>query len=270
MKPTTRVDTSGLNTSPVCMAPPMLSTPLRYLIDKVQPKAQANLVVNAFSRTRLSCSRSTIIHHPPPKLLFCCLTTRDSLRQYHRWAVRNLDTSKAISWKDKFPRRRSPNIPTSNRSSAEPGSLVATFGCLSYLPTMSQSLPGSSQTMSAEIQELQHEIAFQEVLLESIDDTVVDREAAENEVKEEIRALESQLRALRRRTTTTASQSGSSQHPSSSRAAQVTTSTSSPGKKLAHSSTAVEEHIGSAMDSSMSEYKLLLFLPTAISCLGHQ
>jgi phage shock protein A len=60
---------------------------------------------------------------------------------------------------------------------------------------------------------LLNELAFQKVLLNSIDDTVQNREAAEDEVRAEIRALEKQIRELKRGSTT-ASQpqpSGSSQ-----------------------------------------------------------
>jgi chromosome segregation ATPase len=63
------------------------------------------------------------------------------------------------------------------------------------------------------MQELIEEIAFQKVLLNSIDDSVQNREAAEDEVKEEIRELDSRLRALRRNTK--ASQSSSQQSSSS-------------------------------------------------------
>jgi len=49
---------------------------------------------------------------------------------------------------------------------------------------------------------LLNELAFQKVLLNSIDDTVQNREAAEEEVRAEIRALEKQIRELKRGTTT--------------------------------------------------------------------
>ncbi len=46
------------------------------------------------------------------------------------------------------------------------------------------------------------ELAFQKVLLNSIDDTVQNRKAAEEEVRAEIRTLEKQIRDLKRGTTT--------------------------------------------------------------------
>jgi uncharacterized coiled-coil protein SlyX len=49
---------------------------------------------------------------------------------------------------------------------------------------------------------LLNELAFQKVLLNSIDDTVQNREAAEEEVRAEIRTLEKQIRDLKRGTTT--------------------------------------------------------------------
>ncbi|KAH8816892.1 SNF2 family N-terminal domain-containing protein [Xylogone sp. PMI_703] len=61
---------------------------------------------------------------------------------------------------------------------------------------MEQNIPSSSQG-SLSIAELMNEIAFQKVLLSSIDDSVEDREDAEAEVRAEIKALERQLRALR-------------------------------------------------------------------------
>lgn len=69
----------------------------------------------------------------------------------------------------------------------------------------------ASQANQREIEELMSEIAFQKVLLSSIDDSVENREEAENKVKAEIKALDMQLRALRRSagTTTAASQSTS-------------------------------------------------------------
>lgn len=62
---------------------------------------------------------------------------------------------------------------------------------------------------------LLNELAFQKVLLNSIDDTVQNREAAEEEARAEIRALEKQIRDLKRGSTT-ASNSQPSQNRSSS------------------------------------------------------
>jgi uncharacterized coiled-coil protein SlyX len=72
---------------------------------------------------------------------------------------------------------------------------------------------------------LLNELAFQKVLLSSIDDTVQNREAAEEEIRAEIRALEKQIRNLKR-STTAASQ------PQPSRSSQsLRKSSSSPSKK---------------------------------------
>ena len=74
---------------------------------------------------------------------------------------------------------------------------------------MSQGLGASSQANQREIEELVGEIAFQKVLLSSIDDSVENRQEAEDEVRTEIKSLEKQLRTLRRApaTKTSASQS---------------------------------------------------------------
>jgi chromosome segregation ATPase len=88
---------------------------------------------------------------------------------------------------------------------------------------MSQPGQTTSPTLQNEIAELMGEISFQKVILQSIDDSVKNREAAEREVRGEIKALESKLRALRRGGTT-ASQSSSSHReiPSSSNASSET------------------------------------------------
>jgi hypothetical protein len=69
-------------------------------------------------------------------------------------------------------------------------------------PTTSQVLHPTSQVPSDEAKELVNKIDFQKYLLTSIDDSVQNRETAENEVEGEIRKLESQLRALTHNTTT--------------------------------------------------------------------
>lgn len=80
---------------------------------------------------------------------------------------------------------------------------------------MSQPTHAATQALEEQIAGLMSEIAFQKVLLASIDDTVQNREAAEDEVRYEIKILEKQLRALRKpRTPTSAPQlraTGSSQ-----------------------------------------------------------
>jgi hypothetical protein len=64
---------------------------------------------------------------------------------------------------------------------------------------MSQTqLPVGSQATQEAARELMNEISFQKVLLSSIDDSVEDRDAAEDEVRTEIRRLENELRALKR------------------------------------------------------------------------
>lgn len=63
---------------------------------------------------------------------------------------------------------------------------------------------------------LLNELAFQRVILNSIDDTVQNREAAEEEVRAEIRSLEKQIRALKRGATT----ASNSQAADSSRSSQ--------------------------------------------------
>ena len=64
---------------------------------------------------------------------------------------------------------------------------------------------GASRASEQEIAELMNEIAFQKVLLASIDESVLDRSNAENEVRAEIKTLEKQLRDLKRRGTTSVS-----------------------------------------------------------------
>jgi hypothetical protein len=66
---------------------------------------------------------------------------------------------------------------------------------------MSQPDQVVSVEVQLEIDDLIGEIAFQRVLLESIDDTVQNRHEAELEVRKEIRNLESQVKRLKRGTT---------------------------------------------------------------------
>ncbi len=130
---------------------------------------------------------------------------------------------------------------------------------------MSQPQQAGSQASQQAINELIEEIAFQQVLLASIDGSVQNREAAEAEVREENRALESQLRALKRGTTTTAS---NSQLSSSSHSTQATVSSNSPSTMSSHSLSQDNTVSGSAMDGTFSKYRsLLLFLVNALSRL---
>ncbi|KAE8443177.1 hypothetical protein EG329_002275 [Mollisiaceae sp. DMI_Dod_QoI] len=114
---------------------------------------------------------------------------------------------------------------------------------------MSQPQQTGSQASQQAINELIEEIAFQQVLLASIDGSVQNREAAEAEVREEIRSLESQLRALKRGTTTTAS---NSQLSPSSHSTQATVSSNSPSKKSSHSLSQDNAVSGSAMDGTFN------------------
>jgi hypothetical protein len=88
---------------------------------------------------------------------------------------------------------------------------------------MSQSF-ATSQANQPEIEELMSEIAFQKVLLSSIDDSVENREEVENEVKAEIKALDTQLRALRRSAGTTTATTQSTSMPFSQPAGARTSS----------------------------------------------
>jgi septal ring factor EnvC (AmiA/AmiB activator) len=65
----------------------------------------------------------------------------------------------------------------------------------------------SSQASQQKIDDLLNEIAFQKVLLSSIDDSVENREEAEAEVRNEIKTLEKHLLVLKRGTASSSSQS---------------------------------------------------------------
>jgi uncharacterized coiled-coil protein SlyX len=75
-----------------------------------------------------------------------------------------------------------------------------------------------SEDISGEISELMDDIAFQKVLLASIDDSVHDRSNAESELRAKIETLEKQLSDLKRRGSV------------SSRPSKETSSTSNPRK----------------------------------------
>lgn len=72
-------------------------------------------------------------------------------------------------------------------------------------------MSASQQTLEEAAQDLLDELQFQKVLLASIDDTVADREAAENLIKAEIKSLEKQLKNNKRQHT-----AGSASQPSAS------------------------------------------------------
>lgn len=100
--------------------------------------------------------------------------------------------------------------------------------------------------------ELMNELAFQKVLLSSIDNTVQNREAAESEVRAEIRSLEKQIRDLKRGATNTASQSGAS---TSSQPSQ-TVSSSSISKNKTSTPTRNGHSAATAMDGYLSKFSL--------------
>lgn len=97
--------------------------------------------------------------------------------------------------------------------------------------------------IQAQIQNLLEEIAFQRVLLESIDDSVLNREVAQKEIEDEILTLQRQVKALKRGTTAAASSSSSTQQSS------APTQTSSPRQKSAGGA------IGLASTSSMAGFQ---------------
>lgn len=94
---------------------------------------------------------------------------------------------------------------------------------------------------------LLNELAFQKVLLNSIDDTVQNRDDAEEEVRGEIRALEKQIRELRRSSTT-----ASNSQPSESSQSYQKPSASSSKNPLPATGNGTSS--ASAMDGYLSEY----------------
>jgi chromosome segregation ATPase len=103
---------------------------------------------------------------------------------------------------------------------------------------MSQALGASSQANQREIDDLLGEIAFQKVLLSSIDDSVENREATEDEVRAEIKSLEKQVRTLRRGPSTTTSASQSTTIQSQPVASTSSTSNSCKDTAMDHFSAA--------------------------------
>ncbi|KAH7310958.1 SNF2 family N-terminal domain-containing protein [Rhexocercosporidium sp. MPI-PUGE-AT-0058] len=95
----------------------------------------------------------------------------------------------------------------------------------------------ASSQVTQEMNELQEEILFQKVLLQSIDDHVQNREAAEQEVRDEIHSLERKLNQLKRAAKATSSSSKPSsqnfqstpQQPTSSSAGEDPTSVAMNG-----------------------------------------
>lgn len=83
---------------------------------------------------------------------------------------------------------------------------------------MSQLHQAIAPAVQSQINDLIEEIAFQRVLLESMDDTVVNRQQAELDVRKEIRDLENQVKRLRRGTTAGAPTASNSSNTNSSQA----------------------------------------------------
>lgn len=123
---------------------------------------------------------------------------------------------------------------------------------------MADSPPASSTAAQQAMAELLSEITFQKVLLSSIDDSVGNRESAEREVRQEIKALESQLRSLRRGTTMA---SNSSAPQSSQPAAPKSTSSdsSSAGTFVGHHQCESHLHFSILVDVTTPPVVLLSF-----------
>jgi chromosome segregation ATPase len=117
---------------------------------------------------------------------------------------------------------------------------------------MSQPTQTQAAARAAEA-ELMNEIAFQKVLLASIDDSVQDRPNAENEVKAEIKALEKQLRDLKRRGTRTTSTASKTETSLSSQQSSEATSSASSTHKRPSNPTEEGHASGTAMDGFLSE-----------------
>ncbi|RFU32429.1 hypothetical protein B7463_g3913, partial [Scytalidium lignicola] len=126
---------------------------------------------------------------------------------------------------------------------------------------MDQNLPSSSQPSPLSVAELMNEIAFQKVLLSSIDDSVQNREDAEAEVKTEIAALERQLRELRRGILTGGLVSSQSAPLDSSDVA--TSVTSQSDSRSLHSSPSKEKPSAMASPRSQESVDSVLHTPKA-------
>jgi hypothetical protein len=109
---------------------------------------------------------------------------------------------------------------------------------------------------------LLNELAFQKVLLSSIDDTVQNRETAEEEVRAEIQSLEKQIRVLKRGTTTTTtsnSRSSASSQPSQTQFSDLSkTSDPATGDGLSAVS-AMDGYLSECLASSTSNAHSRLF-----------
>jgi hypothetical protein len=114
---------------------------------------------------------------------------------------------------------------------------------------MSQPTQAAASASEQEIAELMNEIAFQKVLLASIDDSVQDRLKAESDVRAEIKTLEKQLRDKRRGTTSTAS----TFRPAISSQIPEETSSAFPHNRPSNLTTEDDNASGTAMDGYLSE-----------------
>ena len=96
------------------------------------------------------------------------------------------------------------------------------------------------------IEELLNEIDFQQTLLASIDDSVVNRKLAEKSVKEEIKGLEKQLYMKRGFTASGFQPFSSSQHSSSAHSnnSHIHQPSKLSGKYILSSGSAMEGHQG--------------------------
>jgi len=111
---------------------------------------------------------------------------------------------------------------------------------------MSQPQQGSQATQE-EIAELESEISFQKVLLSSIDDSVEDREEAEQEVRKEIYRLQKQLKAARRGTIGAASTSQSFSAPQPLQE-------SSPNRSPSKTKSIMDTHVSASHHAFQSEF----------------
>lgn len=111
----------------------------------------------------------------------------------------------------------------------------------------------ASSQMTQEMSELKEEILFQKVLLQSIDDHVLDREAAEQEVRDEIHSLERRFKQLKRATKASSSSSSSSSKPSSQQF-------QSTPEQPTNSARRIREHL------EMNGYPGKLYIELSLSC----
>jgi uncharacterized coiled-coil protein SlyX len=104
---------------------------------------------------------------------------------------------------------------------------------------------------------LLNELAFQKVLLNSIDDTVQNREAAEEDVRAEIRALEKQIRDLKRGSTTASNSQpgGSASQPSQKRSSSSNNTAPATGNGTP-SAPAMDSYLSECFPSNTTKRRL--------------